>query len=125
MKLFKPGDILLGLILIGMGHFVMFWFDPGGTDSQKVLVQINDNVKYELTLSKEQTIRLKEFDPPVEIEIHNNAIRIIRNDCVQKICLKMGYISKPGEMIVCVPKKILIYIPFSNDQHRTIKAITG
>lgn len=124
-KLFKPGDILLGISLIVIGYLVFFWFKPFSGSQSEALIQIDNNLKYELDLEKNQIFNLKEFDPAVVIEVHNQAIRIVRNDCDKKICLKMGFISKPGQVIVCVPKKILIYIPTDNDQHQSIKAITG
>ena len=30
----------------------------------------------------------------------------------------MGAISEPGQMIVCVPKKILIFIPVGKNEHK-------
>jgi hypothetical protein len=125
MRLFKLGDILLGLVFIGIGYWAIFRFSPGGNASQTALIQIDNNIEYELSLNKTQTVALNEFNPPVEIKVQNNSIGIIQNDCEQKICVRMGFISHPGEMIVCVPKKILIYIPFSNGKQSTIKAITG
>jgi hypothetical protein len=124
-KLFKPGDILLGISLIIIGYLIFFWFKPFSGSQSKALIQIDNNLRYEVNLEKNQIFSLKEFNPAVVIEVHNKAIRIIRNDCDKKICLKMGFISKPGQVIVCVPKKILIYIPANNEQNQIIKAITG
>lgn len=124
-KLFKPGDILLGISLIVIGYLIFFWFKPFSGSQSKALIQIDNNLKYEMNLEKNQIFNLKEFNPAVVIEVRNKAIRIIQNDCDKKICLKMGFISKPGQVIVCVPKKILIYIPTDDEKHQTIKATTG
>lgn len=126
LKLFKPGDVIFGLLIIVLTYLLFFWFKPVSNKNNIALVQINDNVHYEINLDKDQIIKLKEFNPEVEIEVKNNAIRISRNDCEKKICMKMGFISKPGQMIVCVPKKILIFIPIeTNDKDDQIRAITG
>lgn len=124
-KLFKPGDVLFGLLLVISGYFILFWVKPDTNTNHIALIQINDEVFYEINLNENRTIALKEFNPAVGVEVQNNAIRILRNDCEKKICLKMGFISNPGQMIICVPKKILIYIPATNDQSQTIRAITG
>ena len=125
-KLFKPGDILFGLLIVVFIYLLFFWFKPIINNNNIALVQINDKVHYEINLDKNQIIKLIEFNPKVEVQVKNNAIRISRNDCDKKICLKMGFISKPGQMIICVPKKILIYIPIkTNDKNQEIRAITG
>jgi hypothetical protein len=124
-KLFKPGDVLFGLLIIVLIYLLFFWFKPVTNKNNIALVQINDKVCYEINLDKDQIIKLKEFNPSVEVEVKNNAIRISRNDCEKKICLKMGFISNPGQMIICVPKKILIYIPIINEKKQPIRAITG
>jgi hypothetical protein len=124
-KLFKPGDILFGLLVVIIGYLILFWFKPATNKNNIALIQINDEVFYEVNLNKNQTITLKEFNPAVEVEVQNNAIRILRNNCEKKICLKMDFISKSGQMIICVPKKILIYIPAINEQKQPIRAITG
>lgn len=123
-KMFKSGDILLVMILLLVGYWLFGGFNPAGAKSQTALIQLDNSIAYEVDLRKDQVISLDEFSPPVQVRVQNNAIRITQNDCAQKICIKMGAISEPGQMIVCVPKKILIFIPVGNDKGR-IKATTG
>lgn len=125
LKLFKPGDILLGIFLLIIGYLIFFWLKPFGGDRSKAFIQIDNTLKYEVSLEQNKTFDLKEYNHAVEIEVQNKAIRIIRNDCDKKICLKMGLISRPGQVIVCVPKKILIYIPANNKRNQNVKTITG
>ena len=124
IRLIKPGDILLALLLILSGYWLLGGFNSSAEEGKTALIQLDNSVEYELDLGKQQVIDLNEFTPPVRVRIRNNSIRIIQNDCEQKICIKMGAISEPGQMIVCVPKKILIFIPSGNNEHR-INAITG
>lgn len=44
------------------------------------------------------------------IETANGKIRVQSSDCPDKICVKTGYISKKGEKIVCLPKRLVIEI---------------
>lgn len=124
IRLFRSGDVLLALLILFTGYWLLGVFSPADTESINALVQIDSSVEYEIDLKKDQTIVLDEFNPSVKIKVESNGLRIIQNDCEQKICIKMGAISEPGQMIVCVPKKILIFVPVGNDKHR-IKAITG
>lgn len=124
IRLVKPGDILLAFLLILAGYLLLGGFGSPADEGKTALIQLDNSVEYELDLSREKLIDLNEFSPPVRVQIRNNSIRIIQNDCEQKLCIKMGAISEPGQMIVCVPKRILIFIPIGNNEHR-INAITG
>jgi hypothetical protein len=124
VKLVKTGDILLAVLLLVIGYWLFGGFNPADTTGSTALIQLDNSIEYEVDLKKDRIIELDEFTPPVQVQVQNNAIRITKNDCAQKVCIKMGAISEPGQMIVCVPKKILIFIPVGNDKHR-IKATTG
>ncbi len=44
------------------------------------------------------------------VEISSRGIRVTDADCKDKIDVKRGIISRPGESIVCLPHKLIIYI---------------
>lgn len=44
------------------------------------------------------------------IEIGDGKVRVIEADCPDKLDVKQGWISKPGETIVCLPNKLVIEI---------------
>ena len=123
-RLFRAGDILLGMLLLLAGYWVFGGTSPATAKGKAALIQMDNSIEYEVDLKKDQIIDLKEFSPAVRVQVTKGTIRVIQNDCEQKICIKMGAISEPGQMIVCVPKKILIFIPVGKNEHK-IEAITG
>ena len=50
------------------------------------------------------------------------SIGIIDADCRDKICIKSGFISKPGQLSVCLPHKLMVEIK-SNDTEKNIDVI--
>ena len=44
------------------------------------------------------------------IEIGDEKVRVIEADCPDKLDVKQGYISKTGEVIVCLPNRLVIEI---------------
>ncbi len=44
------------------------------------------------------------------LEIGDQRVRVIEADCPNKLDVKQGYISKVGEIIVCLPNKLVIEI---------------
>ncbi len=125
LALFKIGDILFWLALLSAAWFYRSIIASSAAGDNLALVEIAGEVKYRIDLKLHRQYELDEFHPPVQVAAGGGHLAIIRNDCVQKICIKMGAISRPGQMIVCVPKKILIYIPVHHGTKKSVKAITG
>lgn len=44
------------------------------------------------------------------IDIANGKVHIEEADCPDKICIKDGFISKPGQILVCLPNKVVVQI---------------
>ncbi len=125
MKLFKIGDILFWLLLMIGGYWGQAFIASPADSHSVALVEIDGEVKYRLDLREDRQFQPDQFNSSVTIRVRHNAIAIIANNCPQQICVEMGPISHAGEMIVCVPKKILIYIPVKNERKESVKAITG
>lgn len=61
-----------------------------------------------LRLDKDQEIIL--LNGRMSIEIKQGRIRVRRSDCPRKICVNTGWIKTPGQVIACVPNKVLVEI---------------
>ena len=44
------------------------------------------------------------------ISVKHNGIRVKAADCPNQVDVKVGWISQPGEIIVCLPNKLIISI---------------
>jgi hypothetical protein len=59
-----------------------------------------------LRLDKDQEVILGRM----LLEIKEGRIRVRESDCPRKICVNTGWIKTPGQVIVCVPNKVLVEI---------------
>ena len=50
-----------------------------------------------------------------KIEIGNEKVRVIEADCPDKLDVRQGWISSPGEIIVCLPNKLVVMIDAENE----------
>lgn len=50
------------------------------------------------------------------IEIGDEKVRVIEADCPDQLDVKQGYISKTGEIIVCLPNRLVIEIKGLDDE---------
>ena len=44
------------------------------------------------------------------IQISNKRVRVKESSCSNQTCVKTGWISKVGEMIICAPNKVTVII---------------
>jgi hypothetical protein len=61
-------------------------------------------------LDAETTVRVPGPLGETLVEIADGAVRIISSPCPEKICIKTGRISKPGQWIACLPNRVFISI---------------
>jgi len=61
-------------------------------------------------LDAETTVRVPGPLGETVVEIADGAVRVISSPCPEKICIKTGAISKPGQWIACLPNRVFISI---------------
>ena len=68
-----------------------------------------------------RTIDLDKVESPMEINIaygdgynlvrvENGKIRVVDSDCPDKLCVKQGWITQPGQSVICLPHKLIVKI---------------
>jgi hypothetical protein len=59
-------------------------------------------------LKQDKVITVKGTLGTLTLSIKNGKVRVIKSSCLNKICIKTGWITCSGEYIACVPNHILI-----------------
>lgn len=49
------------------------------------------------------------------LRISNYGIEVVESDCPEKICMTYGFIDKVGEMIICLPNRMVVEIVGDSD----------
>lgn len=70
---------------------------------------------------QDREIKFNEQSENILIKIENGKIWVEETDCPNRICKKMGKQNAPGEIIVCVPYRLLIQI---SGEKKSIEATT-
>ena len=63
-----------------------------------------------LSLHEEQTLSVPGPLGETLIVIHDGKVHVSASPCRNKICVNSGHISRSGELIACVPNKVVIQI---------------
>jgi len=99
--------IVVALLILCVVLFVVVGLRAPG---QSVQVRQGDDVIYKAPLAVDLKVDLEGPLGITELEIIDNQVRIVSSPCHFKICIGMGKISRSGEIIACVPNRLLVQI---------------
>lgn len=124
VKLLK-GDILIVTFICMLAVAIFILMLPEANESNRLEVYADGELIYNIELidGVEQTIEIEEFVHNT-IEISGTKVRIIESTCYDHVCENTGYISKVGEIIVCMPNKLLLKI-VGNEEESEYDAVVG
>jgi len=126
--MFKKWDIILIVLLICLSFIpelvfgVIMGKNYNGTYAE---VTVDGKPYKKIILSEhrgDEKIDIKTEYGYNIIELKDESIGIIDADCRDRICIKSGFISKPGQLSVCLPHKLMVEIK-SNDNKNNIDAM--
>lgn len=132
-KAFKKGDvILIGIVLIAALAFIVprYFFD---NDSEKnhienrvVQIEIDGKPYKTLPLTiEEQTYTVKTDKGFNEIRIHDGGVEMIDADCPDRLCLGFGFVTRPGQQIICLPHRVSVFIEDQSGQGGEVDDVVG
>jgi hypothetical protein len=108
-----PGDIVLVLAVVAVSVFLIAQGVAGAgagsgrkvrvtADGEQVLVYPLDEGPVEFTVEG--------FGGDSYLEISGGSVHMVDSACPDKLCVKTGWISSPGESIVCLPNRVVIEV---------------
>ena len=104
-KIFKIGDlIVLAVFIIAAALAIYFMTKPTGSE---VYIYKDGKLLEAVSLSVEKAVKIDEH---ITVKISGGAAFVLKSDCKGQDCVKAGKISKVGEMIVCLPNKVVMKI---------------
>lgn len=127
----KKGDkiaalLIAGLIIISIVGVFSYKQYVKGSHRIAVIKQEGKIIKtIDLSSSKEK----QQFKIPYNnganynlVEVESGKIRFVDADCPDKVCVKTGWISEPGDSAVCLPHKTIITIQGNNEDYDQVSS---
>ncbi|MFO7558574.1 MAG: NusG domain II-containing protein [Desulfobacterales bacterium] len=104
--------LIVAVVCVFVGVFL---YSETGFDSTALVgsqakgAVFSDGVRtMQMDLHKNRTYDLA--DGRMRIETKDGRIHVVRSSCPNKICVNSGWIESPGQIIACVPNKIIIQV---------------
>jgi hypothetical protein len=111
-KYLVAGVLFVALIFAMLFHR-NFFLPQSGVESGQACIEVHGKLIKKIDLSvkgRKATFKIQGVMGPATLEIAHNRIRMLDAPCPDRICVRRGWIGKPGESIVCIPNEINIYI---------------
>ena len=115
MKILKRADLILiaALLLLGLVVFIIFRAVPGREVYVSVRIDGNETARY--PISQDGTFKIESGDDDYNIlTIVNGTAYVSESNCKNQICVKTGKKSQAGEVIVCLPHKVVFVLESEN-----------
>jgi hypothetical protein len=117
------GDgVLLALLLMAGGGsvaVVVSGLSPGTT----VVVEVNGTVVQKLSLLQPSRTPVRGTRGELVVEVCGGRAAVISAECPNHVCVRMGWRSRAGDVIVCVPNHVVVKI--LGKRQEGIHAVTG
>ena len=114
LRSLKKADIVLFLFLI-LFYLILIFYPYTGKRPYRVVIFHNDH-KIIKDITKDEIIKIED----AVIEIKDDGVRMVENDCPGKQCESTGRINEVGEFILCDYDNILIKIEGEKEKYDAI-----
>lgn len=118
------GDYLVAG-LFGLLAFASFWLPAwGGQNShaRSAQVFVNNVLQRAVEMQQAQRFTVSGQLGEVNVEVAAAGVRISASTCPNQFCVRQGYVSRPGQMLVCVPNHVVILL--AGQRQNDLDAIT-
>lgn len=108
----KPGDFIILIIIISLALSSMVAFTQKDSDVLRAIISKNGEILYNINLNEvKKRIEIRNEGKYNQlIVVENGRIRFEESDCPDKVCVRTGWISKPGQSAVCLPAGVIIKV---------------
>ena len=111
--------LLIALIVIGFTSVYAYSGNKG-----KLYVHIkSDNNEWLIPITEQKTVWVKGPIGETEVSINNGSARVVSSPCREKICIRSGSISRPGQWVACLPNRVFVSIEGKSSGEESVDAV--
>jgi len=107
-------DVLIIITVIVLALFSWLAFSLFGSvtqgDAVEAVITVDGQEAFRVKLDQEKTFVVEGFAYPCTVEVKPGQIRMAEAPCPDQICVKTGWINHAGQVIACVPNRVVIKI---------------
>jgi hypothetical protein len=111
----RPGDwaVMFLFVALAVGSFWLggLWQKSGYSAGDAVaIVTAGEQQVATLSLATASDFVIRGALGEMILRVANRRIRIWRSSCPHQVCVRQGEVYRPGQMLVCVPNRVVVLI---------------
>lgn len=107
-------DRLLMALLV-LAAIASLWLSIGRPAGRFVVIYEGERIAFTAPLSQERQIELHGPLGVTQVVIAAGKVRVVSSPCARKICIGMGEIERSGDLLACVPNRVVVRIEGEED----------
>lgn len=107
----KGDYFLIALVLLGALATIPLLHQSAEASGRWAIVRLDGQVVHQLSLAQDQEVTVTGPAGETVIRVQNGRVRVVRSPGAQEICMRQGWIHKPGQALICLPNHVTIEIP--------------
>lgn len=111
----SPADVTLIVLLLAAPGFLLFSLARPRAGKTVANIYHAGALVGTLTIERDTIVNLP--DAGVRVEFKAGRVRIVESDCPNQVCVRTGWVSRPGRSIICVPNKVLVELRGSRSDY--------
>ncbi|HHX23082.1 MAG: NusG domain II-containing protein [Tepidanaerobacteraceae bacterium] len=119
--------LIIFILLIAFLIFTGFHIYGFGEKKTYVLIEVDGKVQHKISLGDngpKTKINVPVLYGENIVEIDRDKVKMYYADCPDLDCVRQGWISRPGQMIVCLPNRIVIKIESDEFIQKKVDAVS-
>ena len=107
---FKKADIFLAVVLLVIGALGLLAFRPAKQAGAYAVITVDGQELDRVELAYDHSHIIETSYGTNTITVKGGAVCVSESDCRGEDCVRMGNISREGQMIVCLPHHLTVLI---------------
>lgn len=107
--LFAKRDIWLGAGLLLLAVVCYWLFRPSGGAAKTARITLDGRVIAMADLTEDRELTLDEL-PGIRFTVRDGTIAFTESDCPDRLCIRSGALHRPGQMAVCLPRRVSVTV---------------
>ena len=119
-KRWMNAAIAIAIVAACVSAVVLQQLAASSSEASVAVVTDGDGNVYELPLDQDTELTITTSLGTNVVQVQDGEVRVLEADCPNQDCVEMGFISSPGQQIICLPHELVVEISGGDDSESDV-----